>query len=165
MTIKPNSSTGLPQGFQSPFRRVQMQERMDDSLACIATLTGKTLSEISAMAVQMGLPAHGPCYVDEDLIAKLLMAAGGLTASKYQDFSKIELLPDVAILLIDYNEETELGRHVVWHHVRGTKELPSFHYIIDPGHWVDPADHFTTSVKKFAIAYFIEVRPKFAGKS
>jgi hypothetical protein len=156
MASKP-VNTGLPQGFQSPFKRVEMQDRMSDSAACIGTLCGRSLDEIMKMAFDMGLPEHGPCYVTEDMIAKLLMKAGGLVASKYKDFEKFDLLPDVAILLVDYDEETEIGRHVVWHHVRGTKEQQAFHYIIDVGGWVDPADHVTTAVKAFMPAYYIEV--------
>lgn len=36
-------NTGLPQGFKSPFNRVPMKDRMDDSLACVATLTSRPL--------------------------------------------------------------------------------------------------------------------------
>lgn len=156
-------NTGLPAGFKSPFTRVAMRERMDDSLACVATLTGKTWEDIMKMAVDMGLPEHGPCYVTEELIAKLLMRAGNLVASKYKDFDKIDLLPDVAILLVDYDEETEIGRHVVWHHVRGTKEQTAFHYVIDPAPWIDPADQITTAVKSYQPAAYIEVTAARAG--
>lgn len=158
-------NTGLPQGFKSPFNRVAMRERMDDSLACIATLTSRTLEEVTKMAFDIGLPQHGPCYVTEDMIAKLLMKAGNLVGSKYAEFQKFDLLPDVAILLIDYDEDTEIGRHVVWHHVRGTPEQPSFHYVVDVGHWVDADDHVTTAVKSFKPAYYMEVTAKANGRS
>jgi hypothetical protein len=163
MASKP-INTGLPQGFQSPFKRVQMAATMDDSMACISTLTGRNLEEVMKMAAEMGLPQHGPYYVSEDMIAKLLMKAGGLVGSKYKEFDEFDLLPDVAILLVDYDEETEIGRHVVWHHVRGTPEQPSFHYAIDVGQWVDPADQVTTAVKAFKPAYYIEVMAKANGR-
>jgi len=163
MASKPVNS-GLRQGFEPPFKRVQMEERMDDSLACIATLTGRPLEEVKKLAFDMGLPKNGPCYVTEDMIAKLLMKAGNLVGSKYKDFEKVDLLPDVAILLVDYDEETEIGRHVVWHHVRGTKEQQSFHYIIDVGSWIPEADQFTTAVKAYSPAYYIEVSAKPTGR-
>lgn len=163
MASKP-VNTGLPSGFASPFKRVQMEERMDDSLACIATLTNRELVEVKKMAFDLGLPQHGPCYVTEDMIAKLLMKAGNLVGSKYKDFQKFELMPDVAILLVDYDEETEIGRHVVWHHVRGSKDQPSFHYVVDVGQWVDAADQVTAAVKTFAPAYYIEVTARPAGR-
>jgi hypothetical protein len=116
------------------------------------------------MAIEMGLPEYGPCYVTEDMIAKLLMKAGNLVGSKYKDADKFDLLPDVAILLVDYDEKTEIGRHVVWHHVRATKEQPSFHYIIDVAPWVDPAEQVTTVVKTYELAAYIEVTSKANGK-
>jgi hypothetical protein len=142
-----------------------MQERMDDSLACIATLTGRSLEEIMKMAIDLGLPKNGPYFVGEDMIAKLLMKAGSLVGSKYQEFQKVELLPDVAILLVSYDEETEIGRHVIWHHVRGTKDQPSHHYIIDPAQWIDQTDHFTTAVRALDPAFYIEVAAKPASKA
>jgi hypothetical protein len=111
----------------------------------------------------MGLPKNGPYFVGEDMIAKLLMKTGGLVASKYKEFEKIELLPDVAILLVEYDEDTEIGRHVVWHHVRGTKEQPSFHYIVDVGSWIPETDQFTTAVNAYSPAYYIEVTAKAGG--
>jgi hypothetical protein len=164
MASKPVNS-GLPQGFESPFKRVQMEERMDDSMACIATLAGRSLEEVKKLAFDMGLPKNGPCYVTEDMIAKLLMKAGNLVASKYKDADKFDALPDVAILLVDYDETTEIGRHVVWHHVRATKEQPSFHYIIDVAPWVDAADQVTTVVKAYEPAAYIEVSSKANGRS
>lgn len=73
MASKP-VNTGLPAGFESPFKRVQMEERMDDSLACVATLTNRSMQDIKKMAFEMGLPQHGPYYVGEDNGAKLLGA-------------------------------------------------------------------------------------------
>jgi hypothetical protein len=141
-----------------------MEERMDDSLACIATLTNRSMEDVKKMAFDMGLPQHGPCYVTEDMIAKLLMKAGGLVGSKYKDFDKFDSLPDVAILLVEYDEDTEIGRHVVWHHVRGTPERPSFHYLLDVASWVDPADQITTAVKTYEPAAYIAVTAKPNGK-
>ena len=163
MASKPVNS-GLPQGFKSPFNRVPMKERMDDSLACIASLTGRTLEDVTKMAIDIGLPEHGPCYVTEDMIAKLLMKAGSLVGSKYKEFQKLDLLPDVAILLVDYDEETEIGRHVVWHHVRGTPEQQAFNYIVDVAPWIAEGDHFTTAVKNYSPAFYIEVAAKAVGR-
>ena len=159
-----NANKGLPANFTPPFTRVEMKERMDDSLACVATLTNRTLEDITKMAVDFGLPAHGPCFVNEDMIAKLLMRAGALVATKYREFVSFDAMPYVAILLVDYDENTEIGRHVVWHHVKGTKDIPSFSYIIDPAYWVAPAGQLISAVELTQPAYFIEVTPKPSSK-
>jgi hypothetical protein len=134
-----------------------MKERMDDALACVATLTGKTLEEVYEAAFSNGYPKHGPAYPSEALLAKLLMSLGGLVATKYQDFVSFAALPAVAILLIDWDDEMEVGRTVVWHHVKGTDAQTAFNYIVDPASWVDPSHHYRTDVQSLNISWFMEI--------
>lgn len=166
-TIKPNN--GLPPGYVSPFKRVEMEERIDDALACVAILTKQSLADIKKLAFQHGFPEHGPAWVNDPLIAKLLYQLG-LVGSEYKQVDSISALPDVAILLSAYSQVTEIGRHVVWHHVRGTPELAAFHYVIDPAGWIDPKHHVTTDFKHLKLEkpiYYIEVtqRPDMTRKS
>lgn len=152
----------MPEGFASPFKRVQMEERNDDALACIAILTARSLQEITRLAVELGYPQHGPAYVDIGLIMKLLQKLG-LTASEYLDFTSLAAMPDVAILAVDYQgQTTDLSRHVVWHHVRGTSEYPSFSYVIDPAPWIPEKQQVTTDFNhlRFDPAWYIKVEPR-----
>ncbi|MGE4340870.1 MAG: hypothetical protein AB7E55_33695, partial [Pigmentiphaga sp.] len=126
------NTTGLPPGYVSPFKRVPMQERIDDALACLATLTGKSLAEVNAAAIKAGYPAHGPAWVSYPLIAKLLPQLNPLMSSRdYEELPSVAALPDLALLLIDYDPDTEVGRHVVWHRVRATDKQAEFRYVID----------------------------------
>jgi len=136
-TIKKLSGGQMPEGFVSPFKRVQQQERNDDAFACIAIISGRSLEEVTKLAIQVGFPEHGPAYVDNSLITRVLHNLG-FTGGEYQEVTSLDALPDVAILCIDFNSITDVGRHVVWHHVRGTKTDPAFSYVIDPGSWIDP---------------------------
>lgn len=151
----------IPESFVSPFKRVQMEERNDDALACIATLTGKTLADVTKIAIELGYPPFGPAYVDDALITRIL-GRFGLAGGEYQEVPSIEALPDVAILLVDYDESIAVGRHLVWHHVRANGEQKSFSYILDVGSWLDPKHHMTTDFKhlKLSPAWFIPVTPK-----
>lgn len=152
----------LPAGFVSPFKRVAMEERIDDSLACVATLTGQSLADIKKLAIQLGYPKHGPAWVGPDLIAKLLNQYD-LIASDYQDVASIAALPDVAILLVDYDPKTEIGRHVIWHHLRGKPEREAFHYLIDVAPWVPEDRQVTTDFSGLQMdppQYYIEVTPR-----
>lgn len=167
---KPLSGGQIPSGFVSPFNRVQMEERADDALSCIAILTGRTLAEVNKMAVTLGYPAHGPAWVDISLIAKLLFNLSNLVASDYKDFVSLDAMPDVAILMVDYKEDTDIGRHVVWHHVRGTAAQPAFSYVIDPAGWLDPKHHVTADFGHLSFkpaAFYIEItqKPKAGGKT
>ena len=130
MAAATNNKGDLPEGFVSPFKRVAQEDRFDDALASVAILTGKSLADVRKLAEQLGLPKTGPYWVDNDMVAKLLMNLGSLVASNYKEFASIDALPDVAILLVDYDETTEVGRHVVWHHIRGTKTQQAFHYVV-----------------------------------
>jgi len=139
-----------------------MEERIDDSLACVATLTGQSLADIKKLAVQLGFPKHGPAWVGPDLIAKLLNQYG-LIASDYKDVASIDALPDLAILLVDYDAKTEIGRHVVWHHLRGKPEREAFHYLIDVAPWTPVEKQITTDFSHLQMnppQYYIEVAPR-----
>lgn len=152
----------LPAGFTSPYPRVAMEERIDDSLACIATLTHQSLAQIKKLAIQFGLPPHGPAWVGSNLIAQLLYQHG-LVAKDYQEVASTAALPDLAILLVDYNLETEIGRHVIWHHLRGTPERAAFSYLIDCAPWIPVAQQVTTDfthLKMNPPQYYLEITPR-----
>ena len=157
MAAATNNKGALPEGFVSPFKRVPQEDRFDDALACVAILTGKSLADVRKLAEQLGLPKTGPYWVDNDMVAKLLMNLGSLVASNYKEFASIDALPDVAILLVDYDETTEVGRHVVWHHIRGTKTQQAFHYVIDPASWIPEQQQVTTEFSHLKPAWYIEV--------
>lgn len=157
----------IPDGFTSPFKRVQMEERNDDALACIAILSGRSLAEVTALAVQAGYPKEGPAYVHQALILKILNSLG-LKGSAYEPFTSLDVLPDVAILAVDYQGDiTDVSRHVVWHHVRGTAEQQAFSYVIDPAPWVPEKLQVTTEFGHLNLvpAWYIEVTPRSNGKS
>ena len=165
MATQKSTTTGkLPEGFVSPFTRVAMEPnaRIDDGLACIATLTGQTLENIKQHAYKLGLNEHGPAWVYGPMLQKLADHFG-LTLSDYKEVPKLDALPDVAILTVDFNPATDFGRQVVWHHVRATPQQPSHHYIVDPAYWLDEARHVTADFSHLKFAsplYFMEVTVK-----
>ena len=130
---------------------------MDDAFACIATLTGKSLEEVNRAAVALGYPAEGPAYPTETLMAKLLMSLGNLVATHYKDFESIAALPEVAILFIDWDEEMDTGRTVIWHRVRKTDAQPSFSYVIDPASWIPEGRHLHTDIGSLKISCFMGI--------
>ena len=145
--------------FTSPFRRIQQTEPLDDTFACIAMVVRKPLTEVAEAAYRLDYPKHGPALASETLIAKLLMELGQLVASKYLDFHTWEALPDVAIVYVDYDETMEIGRHILWHHVRGSGPQNALSYVIDPAHWIKPEQGATTDLKRYKPDWYIEIRP------
>lgn len=142
-----------------------MGERMDDAFACIATLTGKSLEEVNRAAVAQGYPAQGPAYPTETLMAKLLMSLGNLVSTNYKEFVSIAALPEVAILFIDWDEEMDTGRTVVWHRVPRTDAHPAFSYVIDPGSWIPEGRHVHTDIGSLKITWFMAVTASNADRS
>ena len=158
-----NTKGALPAGFTPPFKLIPQLDRSDDLLACVAILTGKSLADVRKQAEQFGLPKTGPYWVDIDMTAKLLMNLGNLVATKYKEFTSFAALPDVAILLIDYDEDTEIGRHVIWHHIRGTKDQQALSYVIDPALHISASQQMTTEFGHLKPAWYVEVTVAKAG--
>lgn len=160
MAKKQQSGGQLPEAFKSPFTRVPVDHpRGDDALACVATLAGQSLKDVTALAIQMGYPSEGPAYIaNAGLIARLLHNFR-LTGGDWQELTSFDALPDVAILMVDWHSTLEFGRHVVWHHVRGTDAYPSFSYIVDPRPNIAVEQQLTTnwSHLKLEPAWYIEV--------
>jgi hypothetical protein len=169
-TDSTSTETGLPAGFVSPFTRVEMQPhiRIDDGMACIAMLTNQPLDMIMKAAFQHGVAEHGPtwCYASQ---LQSILRDYGLNAEE-KECPTIDALPDVALITAQYNPATQYGRWVLWHHVRATGKVKSFHYVIDPAYWIDPSQHIvTTDIQQRLITpksniYYLEITPKAAVK-
>ena len=163
------TETGLPAGFVSPFKRVEMQPniRIDDGMACIAMLTNQPLDTIMKAAFQRGVAEHGPtwCYASQ---LQSILRDYGLNAEE-KECSTLDALPDVALITAQYNPATQYGRWVLWHHVRATGKIKSFHYVIDPAYWIDPSRQIVTVDIQQLITpkspiYYLEITPKTATK-
>jgi hypothetical protein len=164
MAIAPvkNGDGKLPPGFVSPFKRVPMAGTHDDLLACAAVLTNKTMEEVMKMAVTLGMRANGPFYVDQVMFRKILFNLSHLAVSDYMDFKTVEALPDVCVLCVDYEDVNETSRHVIFHHIRATSQIPSFSYVIDVANWIDPKQYMTTDLSHLNMkpAWYLEISPR-----
>lgn len=162
------TETGLPAGFVSPFTRVEMQPniRIDDGMCAIASLARQPLDTIMKDAIKLGLAPHAPDWPYAPMLAAILRQYGFNAEEK--ECSTIDALPDVALITVEYNPAKQFGRWVLWHHVRATDNTHSFHYIIDPAHWIEPKYHVTTEIQRLITPkspiYYLEITPKTAAK-
>jgi hypothetical protein len=122
-----------PTGFTPFFKRVsQGDDRHADIFAVCAMLTNKSLADIQRQAETLGVPKTGPYYpfLDGDMIAKILIEHG-LVATVWKESFHFDELPDVAIVMVDYDSTVESGRCVLFHRQRMTdgKVAP---YVVDP---------------------------------
>lgn len=162
--------TGLPVGFVSPFKRVEMQQniRIDDGLCCVAMLTNQPLDAIMSAAFRHGVAKHGPawCYASQ---LQSILREYGLNAEE-KECPTIDALPDVALVTAQYNPTTQYGRWVLWHHVRATAKVKSFRYVIDPAYWIPPSHQIVTVDIQQLITpksniYYLEITPKAGAKT
>ena len=152
------AATGPNLGFQPAFNRIESGD-CDCAFSCIGMIANKTIAEVKQAAVtNFKFPKYGPFWIDQDLILKLF-AHFGYVATIYKETTVIADLPDVAVLMVDYNPETEIGRHVLFYRQRGAISKPSLEVIIDPAYWIEPAKQIRTDVKGLPSAYYIGVHP------
>jgi hypothetical protein len=148
----------LPTAFTPVFKRVAQSCEFDDAFACIAMLTGKTIPEIRQLAIdKFKHPKNGPYWINEALICNLL-AHYKLLGTVYKEFA--EPLPDVCILMIDYVEATEIGRHVLYHKGMfpdGKGGQAQLDYIIDPAYWIPAERQINGDWKALKPAWYIGV--------
>ena len=128
MATASNSNT-----LQPAFKRVAQQGRHDDTFAVIAMLTGKTMDSIFRQAEGLGLPKIGPfhSWIDGDMTAKIL-AANGLVATVWKECTSYKDLPEVAIVMVDYDVDWEVGRCVLYHRNTSSDGKTAQPYVVDP---------------------------------
>ena len=145
--------------FQPAFTRVQQTEYNDCAFACIAMLAGKTIAEVRQVAIEkFQHPQSGPYWLDEAIISKLLTHYGWV-GTVYKASTGIASLPDIALGMCEYSEETEIGRHVLFHRFTPQGAKQPVEYIIDPAFWIEEKQQVRTDIKGFPIAWYIGVHP------
>lgn len=157
----PSTATQPAATAQPPFKRVAQTNDFDCWLAAVATIVARPLADVRQVAVEkFKLPKNGPhsFFMDETMIAKLL-AHWSLTGTVWKEGTGIASLPDVCIGLIDYNPETEIGRHVVFVRQRDDAGKVIQEWLLDPAYWIAADRQVRTDVKAVPIAWFIGVTP------
>jgi hypothetical protein len=141
-----------------PFIRREQTNDFNCWAACIATLAGTSVEEVWDVAVKNSwVPAHGLYWPTDTLIAKTC-AHYGLVSTLWKEISNLTHLPDVCIVLAEYNPETEIGRHVVF--VRDRRQKPALEFVIDVAPWIDPSQHVRTDFKALIKgSWYITVTP------
>ncbi len=146
----PTTIESTPTTFTPAFPFVVQTNDFDDVFACVAMLTGKTIEQVRDIAIaKTGHPARGPYYLAETQIAALL-AQLQLVATVYKEISRVADIPDVALILVDFNDDMEMGRHILFHRAKGSHAPGTIEYALDPAPWCKPADRVRTNFKNIA---------------
>lgn len=158
MNALPTGVESTTTTFTPAFAYVAQTSNVDDIFACTAMLTGKTIEEVRDVAIaKTKHHVRGPYYLAETHIAALF-AQLGLVATVYKEIGRVADIPDVALILADYNKSMEMGRHILFHrakasHASGT----TIEYALDPAPWAKPADRVRTNFKNIAGTWAIGI--------
>lgn len=107
--------------------RIVLQRESDDcGIACIAMLARIPYEKIRPIAEEFGYGRKGRYGLDTSQVKKLGEAAGLLMGYRCIPFVRLESIPDISLLAINYSEES--GR---WHWVVFKREMGEA-YILDP---------------------------------
>ena len=131
--VIPTSVTSSAAGFQPAFKPVTTKDRHACALAAVATLASTTLEDVWQKAEELGLPKAGPYIhrIDGDFLAALL-AKYSWVATVWKECEKPSQLPDLCLVLVDYDAEWEVGRYAVFHRAKGSHDAKFVEYVIDP---------------------------------
>jgi len=160
-------TTNLP---YAPKRVSQGDDRHADLLAVIATLCGKSISEVRTQAEALGVPKTGPYsqhLADGDLLAKLL-AHFGWVATVWKDADKgfTGINGDLAIVGVDADLDYEVSRYVLFHRTRSADGKTAQHYVVDTYPHPDSKLHVRTDLTGLTASWYLGLHPqnKPAGK-
>jgi hypothetical protein len=156
--IIPTSVASSAAGFQPAFKPVTTKDRHADALAAVATLASTTLEDVWAKAEELGLPKVGPFahVLDGDFLAKLL-AKYSWVATVWKECEKPSQLPDLCLVLVDYDADWEVGRYAVFHRAKGSHDARFVDYVIDPT--ASPDRVVSTDLNTLTPSWYIGVHP------
>lgn len=129
----PTSVTSTAAGFQPAFKLVTTKDRHACALATIATPASTPLENVWQKAEELGLPKTGPYahVLDGDFLAKLL-AQYSWVATVWKECETPSQLPDLCMVMVDYDPEWEAGRFGLFHRAKGSHDAKFVEYVIDP---------------------------------
>jgi len=156
--VIPTSVTSSAAGFQPAFKPVTTKDRHACALATIATLASTTLEDVWQKAEELGLPKNGPYVhvIDGDFLAALL-AKYSWVATVWKEWEKPSQLPDLCIVLADYDADWEVGRYAVFHRAKGSHDAKFVEYVIDPTASQDRV--ITSDLSSLTPSWYIGVHP------
>ncbi|CAB3688095.1 hypothetical protein [Trinickia soli] len=154
----PTTVESTPTTFTPAFQFVAQSDAFDDIWSCSAMISGKSIEQVREIAItKLRHPERGPYYYGETQIAALL-AQLGFVATVYKPVSKISEVPDLALILIDFHEEMQMGRHILFHRARGSHSPgTTIEYALDPSLGCKPTDRIRTNFKNIAGHWIIGI--------
>lgn len=153
------STVNQAQTIQPAFKRVQQEVDHDCAFACIAMIASKSLDDVIKVAIdKFGHPANGPYYITEEMINKILAHYGFVSTIYKEVETGLIDIHNVAIVMVDYDPETEIGRHAVFVRDKTNAKLP-VEYMIDPAYWITPSHYVRTDFQTLIPAWFIGITP------
>lgn len=157
-TAIPTSVISSAAGFQPAFKPVTTKDRHACALAAVATLASATLEDVWQKAEELGLPKAGPyAHVLSGEFLAALLAKYSWVATIWKECEKPSQLPDLCLVLVDYDADWEVGRYAIFHRAKGSHDARFVDYIIDPT--ASPERIVRTDLNVLVPSWYIGVHP------
>lgn len=142
----------------TPFTRVAQSHPFDCWAACIAMIVNKSVAQVNDLATQNEIVPFGPYWITDEAIAKVLIQYGWVSTLYKATAGLTDDLPDLAIVMLEYDEETQLGHHALVYRQRELPAQQNRRILIDPAPWKNPRDHVRVLRDGDDFSWFIAVR-------
>ncbi len=162
-------ATGNTPKYRPLFKRVAQNETEEGihsadllgEFACVATVCSVSLDDVRNVAIKKYKhPAYGPFWITQELIQQLFREFGWIASDWRQIMTPLSGITDVAMLAINYDEEMEFGRPVIFQRSANKDDPSGFvEHIIDPAYWVPENKRVTSDIKAYAPAWWMSLSP------
>lgn len=132
---------------------VPMQNDFDSLLAAIATIAVRASPEdVKKVAVEHKLiPTHGPYWPGDDVLISKIFAQLGWVSTFWKEAKSVTELPLLALVLDDYNADTDVGRFVIFNRLSVTSQQKTDGAVIlDPAYWLTPEQRVRRELQNLA---------------
>lgn len=140
------------------FTRVAQSHPFDCWAACISMIVKKSVAEVNDLATRTKILPFGPYWITDETIAKVLIQYGWVSTLYKPTAGITDDLPDLAIVMLGYDEQTQLGHHALAYRQRGLPSQQNKVILTDPAPWKHPREHVRVLRDGDDFSWFIAVK-------
>lgn len=130
----------IPANYQPRYSRVEQSHPFDCWAACIAMVAQKTIVAVTDLALRAKILPVGPYWISDEAIAKILIRYGFVSTIYKATSGNTDELPDLCMVLLNYDESSELGHHALMYRERELPTSPTRCVLINPAGWVPESE-------------------------
>lgn len=116
----------------------------------------KPIEAVTDLALLAEILPEGPYWISDEAIAKIFIRYGFVSTNYKEASGCTDELPDLCIVLLNYDEISQLGHHALMYRERGLQASPNRCVVLDPAGWL-PEENRVRILEDGEVSYFIGV--------